>query len=110
MQCVRVQSVNMTSHGSKLRHSKRKRVFTRPGSSARITMPVSAAAQTAHYLIICYGSREGDPIGDERFGPDQRRLEIDFRIRLPCAEMEPVEIREYVNEWIYMHYPDIKHR
>jgi hypothetical protein len=34
------------------------------------------SAQALELLLITYGSRNTDPLGDERYGSDQRRLKI----------------------------------
>jgi hypothetical protein len=68
------------------------------------------SGQTAHYLIICYGSRESDPLGDERYGRDQRRMELDLRLKLPRAGMRPDEVEALASTWLHKNYANIKHR
>jgi hypothetical protein len=63
-----------------------------------------------HCLVICYGSKDSDPLGDERYGRDQRRLEIDLRLKLPRPGMSAREIGTYTNTWLMQHYHNIKHR
>jgi hypothetical protein len=52
------------------------------------------SAQTLELLIVAYASRDTAPLGDERYGADQRRLEIALRPKLPRAGMGPQEISE----------------
>jgi hypothetical protein len=68
------------------------------------------SAQTLELLIIVYGSRDTDTLGEERYGADQRRLEIALRPKLPRAGMNPMEISEWANLWCSLHYKNMKHR
>jgi hypothetical protein len=68
------------------------------------------SAQSLELLMIIYGSRDTDILGDERYGADQRRLEIALRPKLPRAGMNPMEISEWANLWCSLHYKNMKHR
>jgi hypothetical protein len=68
------------------------------------------SAQTLELLIIAYGSRDTDTLSDDRYGVDQRRLEIALRPKLPRAGMNPQEISEWANLWSTLQYQSIKHR
>jgi hypothetical protein len=49
-------------------------------SPAPLPLPTPAmSAQTLELLIIAYGSRDTDSIGDDRYGAGQRRFEIVLR-------------------------------
>jgi hypothetical protein len=57
------------------------------------------SADALEFLIITYGSRDTDILGDELHGADQRRLENALRPRLSRAGMNPQEISEWANLW-----------
>jgi hypothetical protein len=69
-----------------------------------------ATGPAVHYLIIAYGSREGEPVSDARYGKDQRRLELDLRLKLPRAGMRVDDIQLFVKAWLQENYRRIKHR
>ncbi|KAH9925738.1 uncharacterized protein B0H18DRAFT_365383 [Fomitopsis serialis] len=62
-----------------------------------------------HLLLILYGSAKGDSSSDDRFGQDQRRAEVDIRLKLPRAGMRPPEIDSYAREFVGLNYASIKH-
>jgi hypothetical protein len=71
---------------------------------------LAMSAQTLELLLIAYGSRDTDTLSDDRYGADQRRLEIALRPKLPRAGMNPQEISEWANLWSTLQYQSIKHR
>jgi hypothetical protein len=88
-------------------------IVTRLPSSATTSCPSptpAMAAEALELLIIAYGSHDTDTLEDERYGADQRRLEIALRPKLPRAGMNPQEISEWANLWSTLQYQSIKHR
>ena len=64
-----------------------------------------------HLTMILYGSTKEDPVSDtHRFtGYDQRRVEIDFRLKLPRLAMTLEEIQFYAQRYTALHHRSIKH-
>ncbi|KAF7377834.1 MYND-type domain-containing protein [Mycena sanguinolenta] len=64
---------------------------------------------TAEILVIVYGSCARDPENDERYGAEQRRVEITLRPTLPSSATTPAK-RE---QWLWTFLPnlalDMKH-
>ncbi|KAH9925733.1 uncharacterized protein B0H18DRAFT_1007944 [Fomitopsis serialis] len=59
--------------------------------------------------VCLYGSSKNDPISDDRFGDDRRRVEIEFRLKLPRPDLPPTDIRRYATDFINLYYPSLKH-
>ncbi|KAI0066246.1 hypothetical protein BV25DRAFT_1913017 [Artomyces pyxidatus] len=59
--------------------------------------------------VIVYGSTAGDPLSDDRYGDDQRRVELSLRPRLPTPGMRPPQIQEWVKAMLKRMSKDMKH-
>lgn len=63
-----------------------------------------------HLLVILYGSRKHEEVSVNRFkGYDQRRVEIDMRLRLPRKGMGPAEIAQFGQYFMGTNYQSFKH-
>jgi hypothetical protein len=76
----------------------------RPLPSSFMPKKLPVAPNTVLYELTVYGSLSGDPVGDERYGEHQRRMEINLMIQLPRAGMRPAEVREFAKIWMDFHY------
>ncbi len=59
--------------------------------------------------VLVYGSKPGDPLNDDRFGENQRRVEITLHPRLPRFGMAKDEIATFAKLFIAVQWPDLKH-
>ncbi|KAJ3553282.1 hypothetical protein NM688_g3696 [Phlebia brevispora] len=61
-------------------------------------------------LVILYGSSGTDPVGNSRFGADQRRVELKFNPRIPAeVPRDPVGIDTWARNTLAGLFPELKH-
>ncbi|TFY63499.1 hypothetical protein EVJ58_g3213 [Rhodofomes roseus] len=71
--------------------------------------PLPDGPEYLHLLLLLYGSKKDDQLSDDRFGQDQRRVEVDLRLKLPRTDMHPPEIDRYAREFVGLNYASVKH-
>ncbi|KAJ6460978.1 hypothetical protein C8R45DRAFT_536450 [Mycena sanguinolenta] len=64
---------------------------------------------TAEILVIVYGSCARDPENDERYGSEQRRVEITLRPTLPASATTPFKKHQWLWTFLEKLGPDMKH-
>ncbi|KAJ6460959.1 hypothetical protein C8R45DRAFT_536069 [Mycena sanguinolenta] len=64
---------------------------------------------TAEILVIVYGSCARDPENDERYGAEQRRVEITLRPTLPAGATTPAKKQQWLETFIPKLTVDMKH-